>query len=216
MICNDLSKLKSLTLALIILPLLVSSFSLSSSSSSSGSKEIYGIPGSSWTSPEWKWGSPEGAAQDCIKICREKYSTPKARSELIDCLLLPEEAVRSKNNNDDAKDSSRVPENFEEVKLVLALFWQKTRELSCAGFEPYWALLDELASGGMYEEGTEEFCSTLFTQHMQKRFTWLDPEVEEKLSMNMLQYSGETDFDWMRRRCSGLVLKTMDFEEIGL
>jgi len=203
-------------LALTAMPFLSLSFSLPSPSPS---KEVYGIPGSGWSSPEWKWGSATGTAHDCAKICRQQYATPEARAELIQCLLLSNEDM---NINLDAADDSissnkkRTPENFEEVKLVLALAWQKARKKCYGGLETYGELLDEMAKGQRYEEGTEEFCSMLLVQHMQKRFFWLYPDVQDKISMNILLYDCDDDFDWIRRRCSGLVLKAMEFEEIGL
>jgi len=185
------------------------SLSFSSTSPQPSSKEVYGIQGSGWSSPEWKWGSATGTGHDCAKICRQQYATTEARAELIECLLLSKEDM---NVNLD----ERTPENFEEVKLVLALAWQKARKKCYGGLETYGELLDEMAKGQRYEEGTEEFCSMLLVQHMQKRFFWLYPDVQDKISMNILLYDCDDDFDWIRRRCSGLVLKAMEFEEIGL
>jgi len=196
------------------LPLLGLSFS----STPSWSKEIYGVAGSGWSSPEWKWGSAKGTGHDCAKICRERYATPESRLELIECLLLSKEEIQMDSDADDTAASSeeRVPENFEEVKLVLALAWQKARKKCYGGLESYGELLDEMAIGQLYEVGTEEDCSLLLVQHMQKRFFWLYPDVQDKISMNTLLYDCESDFDWIRRRCSGLVLQAMEFEEIGL
>lgn len=211
-------------LALAALPCL--GFSLSSTPS--WSKEIYGVSRSGWTSPEWKWGSAQGTGHDCAKICRERYATPEARLELIRCLLLSKDEIRTDVDSDSnpnyssgggtatAASKKRTPENFEEVKLVLALAWQKARKKCYGGLESYGELLDEMEKGQLYEVGTEEDCSLILVQHMQKRFFWLYPEVEDKISMNTLLYDCESDFDWIRRRCSGLVLQAMDFEEIGL
>jgi hypothetical protein len=44
---------------------------------------------------------------------------------------------------------------------------------------------------------------------------WLNPDVEDKIAMNMLWYETE-DYDVARRRCSGLILKSMGFVDDGM
>ena len=66
------------------------------------------------------------------------------------------------------------------------------------------------------EEGTDdEIRSRLLVQDMQKRYMWLNPDVEDKIAMNMLWYETE-DYDVARRRCSGLILKSMGFVDDGM
>ena len=107
-------------------------------------RELYGIPGSGWTSPSWNWGSPEGTGHDCAKICREQYATAQDREQLIDNLLL-----------EDKEAAPRIPQDFEEVKLVLALVWQRYRNDS-VGNKSYGVLLDQMADGRFDEAGDDE------------------------------------------------------------
>lgn len=190
------------TLAVLALPLLSLGFSATP-------KEIYGISGSGWSSPEWHWGRASGTGHECAQLCRRKYDTPRARRELVAGLVLPKDAAGSDG-------AGRAPASFEEVKLVLALAWQKA--LNGPDGEPraYAEVLDAMAAAQRYEGGSDEENSLLLVQDMQKRFFFLDPAVEDRIDMNLLLYEGEGDWDWIRRRCSGLVLRAMDFEENGL
>mmetsp|Transcript_4878 Transcript_4878/g.6687 ORF Transcript_4878/g.6687 Transcript_4878/m.6687 type:complete len:193 (-) Transcript_4878:428-1006(-) len=178
---------------------LQSSLLASAFSQASTPKNIYGIPDSGWSSPKWNWGSPFGTGHDCAMICRSRYDTPAKREVLVDTLI-----------NADPKDGDNL--DFEEVKLVLGLAWQKARK---TGLEAYGQVLDEMAKAERYEIGDEEACSRRFVHDMQKRYMWLDPEVEDKIAMSTLWYE-TTDYDTGRRRCSGLILKSMGFIEDGL
>ena len=101
---------------------------------------------SGWTSPVWNWGSASGTGHDCVAICRRRYATRKSRADLVDQLLHPVE-YRPK----------RLPANFEEVKLVLALAWQKGRwDGSDIGPYGYGAVLSAIARAERYELGSEE------------------------------------------------------------
>mmetsp|Transcript_3515 Transcript_3515/g.7765 ORF Transcript_3515/g.7765 Transcript_3515/m.7765 type:complete len:197 (+) Transcript_3515:81-671(+) len=192
--------LKVLFLLALLSPSHTSAFSATPSNKE---RSLYGIPGSGWTSPSWNWGSPEGTGHDCAKICREQYATAQDRAQLIDNLLLED------------TEAPRIPQDFEEVKLVLALVWQRYRNDS-VGNKSYGVLLDQMADGRFDEAGDDEACSKLLVQEMQKRFTYLQPDVQDKIIMNTLLYENGDDYDLTRRQCSGMVLKAMDFEDLGL
>jgi hypothetical protein len=183
--------------------LLSPSYITAFSSTPSKGRELYGIPGSGWTSPSWNWGSPQGTGHACAKICREQYATAQDRAQLIENLLLED------------KEAPRIPQHFEEVKLLLALVWQRYRNMS-AGNKMYGDLLDQMADCRFDEAGDDEACSKLLVQEMQKRFIYLQPDVQDRIVMNTLLYENGDDYDLTRRRCSGLVLKAMDFEDLGL
>jgi hypothetical protein len=176
------------------------------SATPSKGRELYGIPDSGWTSPSWNWGSPQGTGHDCAKICREQYTTAQDRAQLIDNLLL-----------EDHEEAPRIPQDFEEIKLLLALVWQRYRNMS-AGNKMYGDLLDQMADCRFDDEAgdDDEACSKLLVQEMQKRFIYLQPDVQDQIAMNTLLYETGDDYDLTRRRCSGLVLKAMDFEDLGL
>lgn len=105
--------------------------------------------------------------------------------------------------------------SFEEIKLILALMWQQARTVD-PSIEAYGQILDEMAKGKRYEEGiNDEIRSRLFVQDMQKRYMWLNPDMDDKIAMTMLWYETE-DYDVARRRCSGLILKSMEFIDDGM
>ena len=166
-------------------------------------KQIYGVAGSGWTSSDWNWGSPYGTGHDCAMICRRRYGTSQARADLVDALL--DAGTSSGGQSSDNID-------FEEIKLVLALVWQKARR---TGLEAFGVVLDEMAKAERYENGDDEACSRIFVQDIQKRYMWLEPDVDDKVAMNLLWYETD-DYKVARCRCSGLVLKSIGFVESGL
>jgi hypothetical protein len=131
------------------------------------------------------------------------YSTRKSREELIANLLEPAEL--------------RLPENFEEVKLILALAWQRGRwDGSDGGRGGYGDVLQTMADAKRYEEGTEDECSLRLVQDMQIRFHLLKPQPDEDKAMQNLLDECGFDIDFARRRCSGLVLQAMGFVKNGI
>jgi len=67
---------------------------------------------STWSSPDWRWGYGNGAAHDVAMRVRASLSSPASRSAFM-------EALRS-------SDPPSLEET-EEVKMVLALAWQRAR-----------------------------------------------------------------------------------------
>ena len=131
------------------------------SSANGNINTIFGIE-ASWSSPEWNWGSPFGLGHDCAMICRQKFASPSARRELVNSLLHAE------------TDTQALP-NFEDVKLVLALAWQRARKFD-PDMEAYGQVLDAMADL-RYENGKEGGMDgdKLLVQDMQKRYMWLKP-----------------------------------------
>ena len=162
------------------------------------SKEIYGVPRSGWSSPDWNWGYAVGTGHDCARICRQRYSQRQDRIELVKQL----------------KDGDKSL-NFEEIKLVLGLAWQRGRwDGSDGGRGGYGEVLQTMAEAQRYEEGPDEECARRLVQDMQARFPLLRP-TEEQSGMMMSLLESE-DADVAQRRCSGLVLEAMGFIESGL
>lgn len=173
---------------------------------------LYGIPNSGWRSPQWNWGSAVGTGHDCAAICRRQYATRPQRQELIQHLLKPAIPV-----------SERIPLNFEEVKLVLALAWQRGRWDGSDGGRPggYGEVLEIMAQAERYEIGTDQECSIRLVKDMCLRFPSLKPAVEQEKAVDALLSecsvsSDDCDYDRLRRQCSGLVLSAMGFIERGL
>ena len=175
--------------------------------SMSMSKTIYEIPNSGWTSPKLNWGYAAGTGHDCAAICRMNYSTRQSRQKLVDDLInAPEKSIEE-----------RVPQNFEEVKLVLALAWQRGRwDGSDGGRGGYGEVLAKMAEANRYEQGSIEDCNKRLTQDMQARFRLLSPNPEDLQNMETIVDEIENDSDSACRKCSGLVLKAMGFIENGL
>ena len=160
------------------------------------SKEIYGIPNSGWSSKQWNWGSAIGTGHDCALICRRQYDSRKSREQLVSNLL-----------------QCKGPP-FEEVKLVLGLAWQRGRwDGSDGGRGGYGEVLSEMAKAERYERSEEG--DKLLVQDMQERYLLLNPSNEDKEAM-MAIFDETDDLDAARRRCSGLVLKSMGFVDSGL
>ncbi|KAL3905073.1 MAG: hypothetical protein SGILL_009825, partial [Bacillariaceae sp.] len=173
----------------------------------STTKTIYDIVNSGWTSPEWNWGSAVGTGHDCAAICRRKYTTRKERSRLVEDLVQAPSLAFPRD---------RKPQNFEEVKLILALAWQRGRwDGSDGGRGGYGDVLGAMADARRYEDGEEEDCSRILVQDMADRFALLDPLVEDRVMMQNV-FDLEPDIDAARRRCCGLVLRAMGFIENGL
>ena len=166
---------------------------------------IYGVPHSGWSSPQWNWGSAVGTGHDCAKICRQRYDSRPARRELVDQLL-------QAANTDDI--------DFEEIKLVLALAWQRGRWDGSDGGPNggYGEVLQLMARAQRYEEGGDEAeCSARLVQDMQSRYHLLNPSSEQVQAMARLDYGDgdATKIRTARSRCAGLVLQAMGFVENG-
>ena len=178
--------------------------------------EIYNVPNSGWKSPQWQWGSAIGTGHDCAAICRQRYATRAARQELIQQLLLLNE--NQDNDVSPEKRQQRLPTNFEEVKLVLALAWQRGRwDGSDGGPGGYGDVLMHMAQARRYEsldQDDEEVTSRQLVQDMASRFELLSPTPEE--TERMKSVVADDDYDRARRQCSGLVLEAMGFVENGL
>jgi hypothetical protein len=163
-------------------------------------KRIYGVAHSGWRSPQWNWGSAVGTGHDCARICRQEYNSRDARRALIKHLLTDLD----------------IPADFEEVKLVLALSWQKARWDSRDGGQGgYGEVLKFMAEAERYEIGSLENCSRCLIQDMGTRFHCLQPSQAKMTAMQELMTDYESDINRARRRCSGLVLESMGFVEHG-
>jgi hypothetical protein len=174
--------------------------SSSSSSTNKNRKLIYGIPNSGWSSPEWNWGSPVGTGHDCAAICRQTYGTPQTRQRLIQKLLQAHTEV-----------------DFEEVKLILGLAWQRGHWDGSDGAPGgYEEVLEWMAEAERYEEGSEEACAKRLVKDMQERFFLLHPTPEQQEAMDALLPLSKKDPDAARRKAAGLVLQAMGFVEHGL
>lgn len=182
--------------------------------SSSSTKLIYGIPNSGWTSSQWNWGYASGTGHDCAAICRNRYKTSTSRQEFVQSLLL---SGSSSDNDDDEPPDTSI--NFEEVKLVLALAWQRGRwDGSDGGSGGYGDVLNEMANAQRYESGSDKECSIRLVQDMQERYHLLKPSNKDLERMEGLLMKGDDDgldYDRARRVASGLVLKSMGFIENG-
>lgn len=161
----------------------------------SNTKEIYGIPNSGWAAKEWNWGSAVGTGHDCALICRREYNSRSAREELVSELM-----------------NGKGPESFEQVKLVLGLAWQRGRwDGSDGGPGGYGEVLNEMAKAKRYEIGEE--CDLLFVDDVKERYHLLTPNDAD---MDTMMTIDTNNVDVARRKCSGLVLKSMGFIDSGL
>lgn len=126
----------------------------------SNSNTIFGVE-ASWSSPEWNWGSPFGLGHDCAMKCRQKFASSSARQELVNSLV-------------HADTDTQILPNFEDVKLVLALAWQRARKFD-PDMEAYGQVLDAMADLRYENEKDDMEGDKLLVQDMQKRYMWLKP-----------------------------------------
>lgn len=162
---------------------------------------LYGIPHSGWKSPQWKWGSAVGTGHDCAAICRDKFRTRESRQRLVDQL------VKCKGEE----------KQFEEIKLVLALTWQRGRWTGQDGGKGgYRDVLANLAEAKRYEDGTKEECAKRFVEDMRTRICLVvDSNSAIAKKMDTLLEDCSNDILAARQRCSGLVLQAVGFVESG-
>lgn len=170
---------------------------------------IYGVAKSGWKSSAWNWGSAVGTGHDCARICRQNYASREARAELVENLLLT-------TTTGTQSSTVLIPANFEEVKLVLALAWQRGRwDGTDGGRGGYGDVLHYMAEAKRYEDGSEEECAMRLIQDMQARYSLLRPSSKQEMAMQNVVVHCESDVPRAQRRCSGLVLEAMGFVENG-
>jgi hypothetical protein len=226
-----------------------SAFSMSSSSSASSSKqpsipenggggkrrtnnkqgELYGIPNSGWTSPQWNWGYARGTGHDCAAICRNRYATRASRETLVQQLLVVQDQAQ------EPLPTTTTTMNIEEVKLVLALAWQNGRwDGSDGGRGGYGDVLTYMAQAERYEpkhtsiiqeqvEHEQNACYRRLIEDMQMRFYLLNPTPQQLETMKALledtddnDKEKQADVGAALCRCCGLVLSAMRFVDNGL
>jgi hypothetical protein len=159
------------------------------------SKQVYGVPHSGWSSPQWNWGYGSGTGHDCAVICRTRYATSESRTKLVESLIL-----------------MHPDTDVEEIKLVLALLWQKCRrDNSDGGVGGYRDVLQSLVKADRYESSTDGI--SRLTMDMLARLPLIQsPEID---AVSKAEAALRTDPIAAFRYCSGIVLKAMDFEVIG-
>ena len=96
--------------------------------------------------------------------CRQRFATEDQRRELVNSLV-------------HADTDTQVLSNFEDVKLVLALAWQRGRNFD-PDLEAFGQILDQMAdlryeNGGDGEGNMEG--DRLLVQDLQKKYMWLRP-----------------------------------------
>ena len=163
-------------------------------------KEIYGVPGSGWTTPDWNWGYAQGTGHTCAAICRELYMTRGARESLVNNLLQAESE-----------------QSVEEIKLILALEWQRGRwDGTDGGRGGYSEVLSAMAAAKRYEDGPDDECLQRLVEDMATpaRFRLLGASEEEVTEMEDC-ISANTPEEGFRK-CSGMVLRAMGFVERGV
>lgn len=167
------------------------------------SREIYGVKNAGWTSSEWNWGYAQGTGHTCAAICRELYATRTARQDLVDNLL-------AGNPNE--------PSNPEEIKLILALAWQRGRwDGTDGGKGGYGQVLSAMAAAKRYEDGPsyEECLRRLVTDMADpNRFNRLGASPAEIKEMEACASCASAQEGF--RKCAGMVLKAMGFIDRGL
>lgn len=186
--------------------------------------EIYGIPGSGWSSPSWNWGYASGTGHDCAMICRRRWSSPESRATLVDALVNPSNVDVDGSSSSAfggtlaGADAARDPP-FEEIKLILGLAWQRGRwDGSDGGRGGYGEVLAEMARADRYEPSDDPSKSRALVEDMRRRYNLLGPDGGDAAEMEAIDLDGDDGLglDAARRRCAGLVLRAMGFVQNGL
>jgi len=168
--------------------------------------------GSGWASPKWNWGYADGTGHDCAMICREQWNSREARADLVNKLLNPLK-VDERLSMQEIENSREPP--FEEIKLILALAWQRGRwDATDGGSGGYGEVLSMMAKANIYELEDQDACSKILVQDMMDRFNLIASSAALD-EMDILS-KGCSDTDTLRRKCSGLVLREMGFITNGL
>lgn len=196
--CRSFSRWVSFSLLLLRLVLLPPLFS-TTLVHALAMKEIYGVPNSGWTSPTWNWGYAQGTGHTCAAICRERYATRAARQALVQDLL---EAAAA---------------DPEEIKLVLALEWQRGRwDGTDGGPNGYGHVLAAMAAAQRYEDETQGWSNLV--QDMANRFPTLLTNKRDKTAllqeMETCREANNVKEGFLK--CAGLVLREMGFIERGV
>jgi hypothetical protein len=179
------------------------------------SKQLYNIPDSGWQSKKWNWGSAHGTGHDCAAICRRRWNDESDRRELVRSLLYPAEFKA-------LHPHSEV--SFEEVKLILALAWQRGRWDGTDGgpVEGYGAVLEAMADARRYENEDEVISALMFIEDVSGRFSSICKNAEKLKRMKAIandvkgKHAEKEDVFMARRTCAGMVLDAMNFVENGL
>ena len=109
-------------------------------------------------------------------------------------------------------ESSGDKLNFEEVKLVLALTWQRLGRNHCYG-----DVLQTMAQARRYEEGDDLECSKRLVQDMMDRFELLRPSQHDVDRMKtVVQELEANNVVRARKVCASLVLNNIGFVQNGL
>ena len=209
--CLPIAEVTSFNVWRSSIPSRMSSSSSMSMSSSSVGEDLYGIPNSRWTSPEWNWGYAVGTGHDCATICRNRWSTKSKRSMLVDLLL---------SGGQIQQEEEEI--SVDEVKLILALKIQRGRWDGSDGGPNggYGEVMSYMAQAKRYESDDSAGNRQLI-QDMKDRFHLLNPTKEDLKLMESLWSDAKLNGDEERveetlLKCSGLVLKAMGFIENGI
>jgi hypothetical protein len=198
---------------------------------------LYNIPNSGWKSPQWNWGSARGTGHDCASICRSRWSKREDRRKLVHSLLQLSpvssssssiSAAKSNTNNKIEEEEEEEEEvSFEEIKLILALAWQRGRwDGTDGGPTGYRSVLQTMADAHRYENEDEILSSLHFIEDVSSKYHTISRNAEELHKMkdinNSIVHGGKKkhariDEIFMARRvCAGMVLDAMHFVDNGL
>jgi hypothetical protein len=153
---------------------------------------------SKWADPKWRWGYGVGLAHDEAARLRAKLRTAEDRSAWLDAMVEQEEQV-----------------DWEEVKLALALKWQKANRMRGDDAMTAYNQVMELLRLARYE-GKEE--DKLFVKDLEARLRFLGDSANSLV----LDFRGKQrpdardSSDGRRRVIAAAVLEGFEFVESGL
>ncbi len=180
---------------------------------------LYNVTNSGWKSPQWNWGSARGTGHDCASICRSRWSDREDRRILVHSLLLPSPVSSYASNN-----NGEV--SFEEIKLILALAWQRGRwDGTDGGPNGYRSVLQTMVDAHQYENENEIISSLHFIEDITSKYHSISRNAKDLHKMKDIantivhgkkKHASMEEIFMARRMCAGMVLDAMHFVDNGL
>ena len=140
-----------------------------------------------WSDKNWNWGSANGDAHDVAMITRQKFGTEADRSAYIKRLC----------------ETSLSEVEVEELKMVLALRFQRAAREGKDGDGKGWEIMSEMAKCKYENEGISSLTGDLL-------------ECTKKLPMDLVALASNEEVSSSLPTAAARCLAGTDFIRIGL
>eukprot|EP00242_Pyramimonas_sp_CCMP2087_P009927 CAMPEP_0198201992 /NCGR_PEP_ID=MMETSP1445-20131203/5038_1 /TAXON_ID=36898 /ORGANISM="Pyramimonas sp., Strain CCMP2087" /LENGTH=171 /DNA_ID=CAMNT_0043872685 /DNA_START=318 /DNA_END=833 /DNA_ORIENTATION=- len=162
---------------------------------------------SEWASPTWNWGSARGDAHDEALKIRTKLNAPQSRSTWLEQMVTTDSLV-----------------SWSEVKLVLALKWQRAAHARRDGGEAGYGYVMEQLRRAKYEGSVE--ADKKFVSDMEERLAVIVADADRSKLREFVEpmdggqwmdaVKRESPTGYHRRSVAAQVLVALKFVDDGL